>query len=603
MYPDPEQIAKQYGLTLEQAKEAVAKSLKLRKSADGLTPEQMASAEFSARCVLAQEDTPLGFKHYFWCKHGMELPAHAFYGFIIPTYWAHGALTREQLDGFYTEKAARSFSLIYDKIKDVRVPKRGIVIRAAREFAKTVVVTTTLNEFRVGHHPEKTHFLLQLSQNSAKDNSAKIAETIVKSPAWKKVFPHVVPDEKAGWGAGGYYVKRSDIPEEEWTKLVSTRNAPSILGVGTGSDETIGKHPDGGATSDDVHNFANTASEREMQQLLGKLNADFTYAPTKDCWNMNVGTPWVDGDYLDMLAKSGEYLVVDVPAYYEINPDTLELEMPTHDWYEENEYVYLWPEERGADWVRLKKNTSTPAEFKRMVQLDITGKLTNTFQYQTFPAKDVQWQRWNGVVGVDPVNTVRMVTGKEGGTSHFAAAFALMTPYNNIVIADGILEKCDADRAEELLADAFRTHPTFMRASIEIDGGGILFAAIQKRLGLTVHPHSTSEIKKILKGSSGKLERAYEFLFHLLKNGLVTISDGDTPFLRAARRYFDRYPNFDPRHSPPELDVADSILLAVFDIPQVWMGVVTQIDYKRTELFAQRKPKANVWSKAGGIHA
>jgi hypothetical protein len=367
-----EQLVQRYGITEDVARQALEKFEAIKDKLPQISPEQMASAEFEARCTLAKNDNPQGYQNFFWCIYGMELPRHVYYGFIVPAYWAHGKLTREQLDKFYQEKDARDFQYIYNRIKNIPVPKRGIVIRASREFAKTVCITVGFDAFRVGHGPEKMHFLFQISQGSAKDNSGKMAEIIQKNPAWKRIFPNVVPDEKSGWGANGYYVRDANIPDAEWAKICSTRNAPTILGVGTGSDETIGKHPDGAAISDDVHNFANTASDRELAMLLGKLNADFTYAPTRGAWNINVGTPWVEGDYLDSLAKSGEFIVVDVPAYLEINEQTLELEMPVHEWFEEGNYVYLWPEERGADWVRLKKNTSTPAEFARMVQLNIS---------------------------------------------------------------------------------------------------------------------------------------------------------------------------------------------------------------------------------------
>jgi hypothetical protein len=230
--------------------------------------------------------------------------------------------------------------------------------------------------------------------------------------------------------------------------------------------------------------------------------------------------------------------------------------------------------------------------------------MIRNFKYQTFPARDIKWSEWPGIVGVDPVATVSAITGKEGGTSHFSAAFALKTPYNNVVIADGILEKCDADKAERLLADAFRMHRNFQRASIEMDGAGILFAAMQRRSGLTIHPHSTSEIKKTLGlKSSKKTDRQYDFLQSLLANGIVVISDGDSEFLRSARRWLDRFPNFD--RDAKELDVGDSILLAVFDIPEIWVNLITNIanDRKVETIWTPQHKKKSMWASAGEIHA
>jgi hypothetical protein len=166
------------------------------------------------------------------------------------------------------------------------------------------------------------------------------------------------------------------------------------------------------------------------------------------------------------------------------------------------------------------------------------------------------------------------------------------------------LEKCDADAAERLLADAFKYHRTFQRASIEMDGAGILFAAMQRRSGLTIHPHSTSEIKKVLGlKSMKKTDRQYDFLQSLFANGIVVISDGDTPFLNTARRWLDRFPNFDK--DAKELDVGDSILLAVFDIPEIWTHLITNIanDREASTIWTPRTSGRSMWTSAGEIHA
>ena len=70
-------VAKEYGLTLEEAIAAVEQAKKLAKTLPSITPEQMASAEFEARVVLGRDDLPMGDKHAFWCMTGMELPPHA----------------------------------------------------------------------------------------------------------------------------------------------------------------------------------------------------------------------------------------------------------------------------------------------------------------------------------------------------------------------------------------------------------------------------------------------------------------------------------------------------------------------------------------------
>jgi hypothetical protein len=554
-------------------------------------------AKVTALAPEARKDTPEGFRAFFWCVYAKNLPEHAYYGFIVPAYWAHGKLERK-LEEYYNEPGAAKFRYIYEAIRNVKIPKRGIIIRAAREFAKTIVLTTAFNAFRIGQKPHGMNLLVQVSGDSSKDNSGKVAEIIQKSPGFAKVFPHVKPDTEKGWGAGGYYVKRDDISADEWTKICSDRNSPSLLGVGYKSSEVIGKHPDGMALIDDIHDNDNTSSDRELRNTLAKIRSDFIYAPTRDAWLVFVGTPWVSGDALDVFAKSGEFVVVDIPAYMEVDEDA-NMTMPNSEWFEEREYVYLWPGERGADWVRLKKNTSTPAEFARMVQLNVDRALVKEFKYQSFPSGDIKWQEWPVNFGVDPVATVSAMSGREGGSSHFACAFALRTPYNNVVIGDGILKKCDQPEAEQLLTEAARRFKTFRGAAIEMDGAGILFAAMQKATGMTIRPYGTAEIRKMLGlKSSRKMDRQYEFLVRLFSYGAVVISDADTPYLNTVRSWLDRFPNFSD--TAPEWDVGDSILMAVYDIPEVWTTVIANVDRQRESIFSRQPKQKSAFSGALG---
>jgi hypothetical protein len=52
-----------------------------------------------------------------------------------------------------------------------------------------------------------------------------------------------------------------------------------------------------------------------------------------------------------------------------------------------------------------------------------------------------------------------------------------------------------------------------------------------------------------------------------LENGLLLVSDADTPFLNAVRRYFDRFPNIGEHEL--EKDVADSVYHMVAAFPEI----------------------------------
>ncbi len=517
--------------------EVLAESIKNNKGLD---------AEYRTRGIAAREFTWTGFRNFFWCWTGMELPSHS----------------KEWFDGIMAQKEQK---------------KTGTVIEAFRESAKTTIVTLGFTAWFIGLFPHTCSLLIQVGDDIAKDNSSKISEIIERTPAWQYCFPHVVPDKESGWGDKGYYVKRTDIEAKEWEKLIATRKFGTFLGVGYSSNSIIGKHPTGLLIIDDIVNETNSSSERELSATLKILQGTIFYTITHDTWTIVIGTPWKENDVIDYCKKTGEFVKVLTPAYIDVD----------------GKITYAWPSERGEEWVERKRRITSQNEFARMVLLDLTKMGTKSFRYQSFPHMSIDW-KWPMIVGVDPVTTSPMVTGREGGISHFAACMALKTPYNKVVIPDGVVEKISADDGERKIVEMQRMYPSFDRASIEIDGGGVLFASMASRNpGLRIVPHLVSELPK-----GKKKFRSYNFLEPLFRNGLIVVSDADTPFLNRLRSYLDNYPNFSDTAS--EWDVADALLMAIFDLPEVWSQItsISGEDVVRN-MWTPKKTKPSPWSDLG----
>ena len=545
-----EELEKAYKLSdqllIDLAKEAKS-SQQWQAISDIIQNDKGLTAEYQRRGQLAREFTWKGFKNYFWCWMGKELPTHS-------KEWFDGILRQKELN------------------------QTGTVIEAAREFAKTTIITLGFVSWYIGLFPHKENLLIQVGDDIAKDNASKIAEIIEKSPAWKYCFPHVVPDKDTGWGDKGYYVKRTDISPDQWQRLVAERKAPTFIGLGYSSDAIIGKHPTGILAIDDIVNETNSSSERELGMTLKTLQGTIYYTITHETYTIVIGTPWKENDVIDYCKKTGEFVHVFTPAYIE----------------EAGVKTYLWPDQRGEEWVERKRRITSQTEFARMVLLDLSKTGSKAYRYQSFKHTEINWS-WPMIAGVDPVNTVPAITGKEGGTSHFALCYALKTPYNKALIADGIVEKCSADDGERYVVNTQKMYPGFERASIEIDGGGILFAAmVSRNQGVHISPHRTSELPK-----GNKADRQYKFLEPLFRNGIVVVSDADTTFLNRLRIYLDNFPNFG--RNAPEWDVADSVLLAVFDMPEVWTQITTSADgedvYKN--IWTPRKTKISPWARLG----
>lgn len=108
-----------------------------------------------------------------------------------------------------------------------------------------------------------------MSDAAARDTARQIADLIANHVNWRAVFPHVVPDARAGWGLTGYNVKRKDLPYHRWRALTagSKGKDPTLLGLGYKSRAVIGKHPNGVLLIDDIHDENNTRSAAELDMV------------------------------------------------------------------------------------------------------------------------------------------------------------------------------------------------------------------------------------------------------------------------------------------------------------------------------------------------
>jgi hypothetical protein len=160
---------------------------------------------------------------------------------------------------------------------------------------------------------------------------------------------------------------------------------------------------------------------------------------------------------------------------------------------------------------------------------------------------------------VDYASVITPTRTHQGGRSYFAEAVGTKTPQNTIVLVDGFVGQITQAEGEAHVASTQKNALNWRTTALETNGKGEEFYALIKRNGTTrVLPHPV--------GSMRKSDRLYRHLSPLLENGLLLISDADTPFLNAARRFFDRFPNI--AEGDMEWDVADSVYHMVSVFPE-----------------------------------
>ncbi len=469
---------------------------------------------------MAKHDCPEGFEGFYELVFGVKLPKHALREWIKPMY-------------------------------EAKKKRKGMVVKAFRGSTKTTTVTIGFTAFRIGHEPHKANLLIQVGDDIAQDNTASIARIIEANPAWKEIFPNIVPDYPKGWGAGGYEVQRKG--DAKWGELNAKRKDPTLVGLGYSSRAIIGKHPDGLLVLDDIHDENNTSSEKELSNVLQILNGTILKTRVDSTWLIAIGTPWVEGDVLDYLEDTEMFEIANTPVY-RINPlssivfrgENVDLSWP------EIKHLKFLEEEYALD------QTPGKVEFNRMLLLDLTKIQQRYFTWQPYKSEDIS-PNSPMAIGCDYAGTSDELKNRLGDNDYFCLAYVMKLSQGGAVVYDGVRERCTQDKAEMYILSAqsmFRGHTTTV---VELDGAGETF--YQK-----IRRNPSLRLLGMKSGGERKAKRLERYLQPALASGKLKISDAHTPFLDALRKELSDYPN--GKHD----DTLDSVYWALRGMPDVMMG-------------------------------
>jgi hypothetical protein len=491
--------------------------------------------------IAKQEDTPDGFACFYELVHGNELPDHC----------------REWVEHIYGAKR-----------KD-----KGVLNFAWRGSWKTTTISVTFTAWRIGKDPERANLIIQANDKKAAKTTQLIADIIKTSPAWKMVFPNIVPDMERGWGAGGYEVKRNDIEYPEWREMNSSRVDDTLLGLGIESGSLIGKHPDGVLNMDDIHDEENTVSVRERQNIINKVTSTILPFVVEDeekpegermvTWFLVVGTPWTDDDAYHYLKDTGEFEFIEIPVMTAaeegeegaVRIDQSNMTVANHTdiygWWKLN-----WPKKFGIRTIVVWRNRTGKREFARMYLLDLSVAKETGLKYLLYPSESIDLN-WVAGGGVDYASTIE-IRGKKmdlSQRSRFAMTYGLKTPMNRAVIYDGISGHFSQVQAEGYVERAQEMFYNWHNSGVEMDGKGEeLYALLGRKPHVRLFPFWT--------GGKSKRNRQERVLGPWLELGVVMISDADTDFLTRLRKALDDWPN-------GNMDEIDSVYAYCKTIPDV----------------------------------
>ncbi len=444
---------------------------------------------------------------------------------------------------------------------------RGMLIWAFRGSWKTTTLTILFTAYRIGKEPEKSNLILQNNDDSAKKATAAVAKIIRDHPNWKRCFPDVVPDKRRGWGAEGYWVKRESMTDEEWAALTPIEKDPTLLGLGIGSGSVIGKHPDGVMFIDDIHDEDNTVSERERARIVQILTETVMPLSVSDAekepghrqitWEIAVGTPWNEDDAYHYLRETGEYGFSFTPVMTKSLPEEDGAILFDHrdlqGWYH-----LSWPERFPQDIVVSWYNKTGRRGFGRMYMLDLHAGIETALTFHSYPHEEIDL-RWPTSSGVDYASTmeIRGRVIEEKSRSKFALCTGMKLPTGGAVIYDGFVGHVSQLKAENKTAQNARAFPNFITTAVEMNGKGEEFFHLMSRhQDLAFWPYWT--------GKMSKQDRHERITSPYLENGMVKISDADTPYLNALRKSLREFPH-------GNMDVLDALFGFLKTVPDVLM--------------------------------
>ena len=466
-----------------------------------------------------------GAKAYYYCRYLREIPKHTL-PWVEAILWAY-------------ENGS------------------GALIEAFRGATKSTVAENLICEYLFGKNPVKSGVILSATEGDANSMGKFVADAIEISSGWKMCFPNLVPDVPRGWGAeNGYFIKNTDYQYDKWVdmQMADHQRDPSFLSSSVMAG-TTGKHPTLYLFCDDMHTGKNTASPQEMVTLKKRFYSDAFPTlsnPTATPLFCSVFTPWDEEDTNAELKRANVYKYVRTPV--------LEFaENGNAEW--EGEKCFLtWPDGFGMDKIKVKRKMNTASEFARMYLCDLVRAQNKLFKYSTFPHERID-PNWLCGGGVDYASIQKATRVQIANRSHFAYCLGTKTPYNTLVIKGGFVGQITQTEGEETVLRFQNSCANFRVCMIEDIGKGEEFVYLLMR-----NP-STKVNRHGVKHGSGKDDRIYKELSTLLENGMLLVSDEDTPFLNAVRRYFDRFPNIGEHEL--EKDVADSVYHMVAAFPEI----------------------------------
>ena len=505
-----------------------------------MTDEQnVPLTELALMVTLARIDSPEGYEAFYTLIQGFPPPLHA-------RKW----------------------------IKDIFQAKtdgRGLVIEAFRGSTKTTTLTVIFVAHQIGLHPEKSNLIVGLNDAAAKKRGAsKIADIIEYNKAWKLIFPHIIKDEKRGWGDNGYWVQDTSMPYDEWSRKLGLDY--TLSGWGYTSGALVGMHPTGTLVIDDIHGDENTSSPRQLEEVMDIIKGTLMPTLVPGAFHIVVGTPWVEGDAIS-------YFKALPTMFHHIRTPLLSGEQS------------VWPEVFTEEEVTNRKAASGAVEFARMYMLDLEAAKGHNLKKEWlgyFNYEDIK-EDWPVFMGNDYASTSDRL--KQQRRDDNAICWGRLTPRGDLVLIDGDAEQMSQAEAYQRIIARASSFPTLQQIGIESIGKGEEFYELLGQAPIFMPIVPIPSHTGLARSKGGRFEKVLAPMFQRRR---VLLSTRQTPFLK---KFVDQWISWDGSGNS-----GDDTLDAVYMMTKAAEGFIAlpalQVSAE-SPLYFEKKKMVNPWAILG----
>lgn len=417
----------------------------------------------------------------------------------------------------------------------------NLAVEAFRGSLKTTIFSTLLPIYLIGLNPELETIIVQASEDMAHDNSGIIADIIENNVGYRVLFPDVVPDKDKGWGAKGYEVVDTSIDYGAFRR--KRFKSPTFLATGYKSANIQGRHPRGFGILDDINNSRNSRYPREMQTVNFAVDQEIRPAFDKTLMNIDVFTPWREGDIGDGAKKRADTLHIRTPIF-KLDENGQLTDEP------------VWPQEWPLHRIEMERSGMAPHIWSQMYLCDLKGAQGRILKREYL--KYIEVEEIPTDIKVYIACDYASVAKDQAlrGRDYFALSVVGQHPSGFLILLDGVRKHVDRAEAEKIFMNwcgDYHKQGRLIRSGIEKHGKGEDFANVMLKAS------EGWKVKLLTTGNKSKGERFENQLVPVMSGDRFRITTAPNPFID---QFVDEYLSFDGMGTYTD-DCLDAVYYAV----------------------------------------